>query len=540
MTGFFSLIFLLIVIATAALASSILLSRNTDSLYQKPYAISQYTWSIRNNLNILEKEMYKVITTNGSGSILQSTAELLSAIQKLEVLLRGSPSSLSLLEELTDSLKQLKTLQEDILKSSLDGNQRAALSLVTEAYIPLLKKASTCSDQLSTLSIESAEDFLHTSHLIKNSVICFIILITLLSIIAAFYISLFITKSIILPLKQLELVLDHFANGDLNFSIPYEGPDEIGALSHSIQISSTALKSYVENISDTLATLASGHMTISTATDYRGDFSPIGDSISHIAASLSLVLQEILQSSEQITHYSQRVYEDAESLAKSVSQQATITTDLFSTLTAITSKADANALSAVEIHSTALETAHLASIGREKIQVMTEAIDAITDAAKSIEKIVTTIDGIAHQSHLLSLNASIEAVRAGDSGLAFGVIANEMQILSQRSQSAVKETTALIQNALSVTHSGSLTVFETSQTLSQIVSFIESSQINIATIATTSKEQSASLQEATLFLGQIADTTQVVSTFAFDTLATTEHLTAYSEELKAHLSQFSW
>ncbi|MGL4344869.1 MAG: methyl-accepting chemotaxis protein [Cellulosilyticaceae bacterium] len=539
-TGFCSLILLLLFIAIAALSSLTLLARHTELLYEKPYHINHYAWSIRNNLNTLEKEMYKVITTTGSGSILQSTADLLSSIQKLRLLLSDNPDALSILDQLETHVKELRPLQENILTASLEGNQNTALAIVSQSYLPLIKKAYACSDHLSLLSTQIADDFLQTSYWVKTSVIGFILLLTALSIWAAFYISILITKSIIIPLKQFETILQQFSKGNLSLTIPYHHTDEISNLGHCLERSIASLQNYVSAISESLANLACGQLHTPTTTHYEGDFSPIGDSISHIAASLRFILQDILESSHQITHYAQEVYTDAHSLAQTASKQVAISETLFGALSGIAKKADANAFSAASIHQTAKETTTLACLGTKKIDTMTQAIDAITHASTAIEKIVSSISGIAHQSHLLSLNASIEAARVGDAGHGFSVIASEMQHLSHRSRQAAKETSSLIENVLLTTQSGATTIHETSETLSQIITSVQSSQGDISTIVLTSEEQSLALQEVVISLRQMTDTSRTTSTFASNTLMIIEKLISRSEELKSHLSQFNW
>lgn len=78
------------------------------------------------------------------------------------------------------------------------------------------------------------------------------------------------------------------------------------------------------------------------------------------------------------------------------------------------------------------------------VQASSERLDGLSQFAKTVRNISEEIKGIAFQTNLLSLNASVEAARAGQSGLGFAVVAREMRTLSDRSGDATKKITQLV------------------------------------------------------------------------------------------------
>ena len=70
---------------------------------------------------------------------------------------------------------------------------------------------------------------------------------------------------------------------------------------------------------------------------------------------------------------------------------------------------------------------------------------ALSEAARTIEQVVTLIDNVAEQTNLLALNATIEAVRAGESGRGFGVVAQEVKQLASRTSHATDDVRARLQ-----------------------------------------------------------------------------------------------
>lgn len=82
---------------------------------------------------------------------------------------------------------------------------------------------------------------------------------------------------------------------------------------------------------------------------------------------------------------------------------------------------------------------------------LTKTINQVNQHSASINQLVDLIKGIAEQTKLLSLNASIEAARAGDAGKGFSIVADEVGILAERSSLATKEITDTIDNMQKVT-----------------------------------------------------------------------------------------
>src|SRR5262249_14942888 len=99
-------------------------------------------------------------------------------------------------------------------------------------------------------------------------------------------------------------------------------------------------------------------------------------------------------------------------------------------------------------------SAHLDQARNFTFQILGQNF-ALEDLSQQISTTVDTIRGIARQTRLLSLNASIEAVRAGDAGHGFSVGANEVRALSQSTQSATEAIDAILSELRDLTEAGS-------------------------------------------------------------------------------------
>ncbi len=86
--------------------------------------------------------------------------------------------------------------------------------------------------------------------------------------------------------------------------------------------------------------------------------------------------------------------------------------------------------------------------GKISVEATVDGMHAISESSDQISEIITVITEIAEQTNLLSLNAAIEAARAGSHGKGFAVVADEVGKLAQRSSEAAKEITQLIKDSV--------------------------------------------------------------------------------------------
>ena len=116
--------------------------------------------------------------------------------------------------------------------------------------------------------------------------------------------------------------------------------------------------------------------------------------------------------------------------------------------------------------------AHLSeqiSESNQKMQEMIRAMQEINDSSDEIGKIIKTIENIALQTNILSLNSAVEASRAGEAGKGFAVVAQEVRELAGRSSEASQSTAALIERSMTAVEYGTKIANETAKQLSSVV-----------------------------------------------------------------------
>jgi methyl-accepting chemotaxis protein len=125
----------------------------------------------------------------------------------------------------------------------------------------------------------------------------------------------------------------------------------------------------------------------------------------------------------------------------------------------------------------------------------TRAMEGIRGSTSEVVKAVRVIQDIARQTNLLSLNAAIEAAKAGAMGKGFAVVAEEVRKLAENSRSAAQEIQKLIEQTDQVVMEGSTTVAQTVASLQQIQEEILGLKDMIGEIGTASDEQARTGQE---------------------------------------------
>lgn len=127
-------------------------------------------------------------------------------------------------------------------------------------------------------------------------------------------------------------------------------------------------------------------------------------------------------------------------------------------------------------------TAKEISQTQERMGLLKDSMEKISEMSIAIEQIIDEINSIAQQTNMLSLNASIEAARAGEMGKGFAVVATQVGELALRSAQAAKETNELITNSMKAVESGKAITDQTVEAFGIVVENIEKASCDVEKI----------------------------------------------------------
>jgi methyl-accepting chemotaxis protein len=184
-------------------------------------------------------------------------------------------------------------------------------------------------------------------------------------------------------------------------------------------------------------------------------------------------------------------------------------------------------------------TKEAAEDGNGEMQEMINVISEIKKSSDRIANIIKVIDDIAFQTNILALNAAIEAARAGDAGVGFAVVAEEVRNLAGRSAQAAKDTSAMIEANIELSANGVSITEKIKEALSEITAQAKKVNLLMDEIVAASQEQSQGIDQVNKAIVQIETVTQQNSANAEETAATSEELSKQAQNMREITRQLS-
>lgn len=297
-----------------------------------------------------------------------------------------------------------------------------------------------------------------------------------------------------------------------------------------------AMVEALQKKANTLETVAQGDLTVEV--DLASDQDTLGLSLQTMTRSLHEVMGQINGAVDQLSAGAGEVATASQSLASGATEQASSLEEITASATEITGQARTNAKTAQASALAARESQEAAAAGDGQMKELVKLLDAMTITSDQTKRIVKTIDDIAFQTNVLALNANVEAARAGKYGKGFSVVAGEVRNLAVRSASAVKETTALVEQNLKSIRLVNQTAGRTSHQLEAIALASTKVAAILDEIAASSQEQARSLGQINQGLDQIDQVTQANTASAEQSAAAAEQLSGQAQQLRALVARF--
>ncbi len=292
----------------------------------------------------------------------------------------------------------------------------------------------------------------------------------------------FFSMSILDPLNSMVEFVKKLSEGDLNHSVTTTSRDELGEMGRAL----TSMSIYLKDVARTAEEIAEG--------DLRSEVSPksdkdvLGIAFRKMIIGLRTIIKEIREGSEMLASASMEIAASAEQTSRNSEVSASAVEEMTATMHEMSANMQNVAANTQKQASTVTGTSasieqmvasieRVAENVRSLVTVSEKSRDAVTNGVAAVDqasgsmniindsiqhsaqtitslggktedmsRIVEVIDDIAEQTNLLALNAAIEAAKAGDQGLGFAVVAEEVRKLAEQSARSTREIADLIKS----------------------------------------------------------------------------------------------
>lgn len=253
--------------------------------------------------------------------------------------------------------------------------------------------------------------------------------ISAIVVLIAIIISFIMGRRLMQPLVKVSTIIEEIANGDINadFGMVKESNDEIGLIIEKMKELTQSLGSIVgkiRNSSDTMSANSNelndtSSQTLAANNEISKAVEDVAEGSTGMAASISKINENLLEMSNETKDINASV-DEIKNQTVAVQDSSKIMNDKIKSMQDSSHKMD------------------------EGISTISKRIETVNTTVDKVSNIVSVIEEISSETNLLSLNASIEAARAGDAGKGFAVVAQEIRVLSDNTNTELENIKQII------------------------------------------------------------------------------------------------
>lgn len=544
LVSFRSVLAMMIVSLAVCIAGLVYVSVSFSNFYSYYHEITTNTLDARMSVQGAVKSVAITLLTDDEASIERFQNDAATYIERLgndlQVLQNLYKGDQTLITETINALVSAKEYREAVNARVLAGDNAGAMDIYMNQYGPTMTIVQTNMTNLDEQVVVLADNAYKTSNIVDKITIAVAIVISILSVAATVVLSRALVSMLRQPVEEIEKAAKEMAAGSLNVTLEYQSEDEFGSLADSMRMLCSNISVIIADVGKILEQLSVGNFRVSSdcLNQYVGDYVPILNAMRAVRDKLNETLLKINESAEMVADSSVQLAEGARLLAEGSMEQAGAVEELTATVDEVSVMAQKNAADAEEAYKKVAMAEKEADESQKSLYNLTEAMQIINEMSLKIQDIIATIEDIASQTNLLSLNASIEAARAGDAGRGFAVVADQIGKLAVDSANSAVDTRKLILQSMEEVQKGNEITEKTVEGIKSVLESIKLFEEISQNTSNTSRQQADMLNQIQLGIEQISTTVQSNSSSAEETSATSHELSTQADYLKSEVNKF--
>ena len=511
--------------------------------YNVGYQVTNKVMNMRRGLQIIVKDVAFITIESNADKVQEYRDDIEKELKLLEEnatwLGEKFTSNPELLNEFYANIQAAVNMQESVIKMS-ETDMKTAQQMLLEEYQPMLTKAVDSLIEISNEVEAGADSDYNETVELQDLLVAAQLAMAGGALVITIVLSLYLTRSITKPLRELEKAAGKIVNGQFDISVTYKSRDELGNLADAFRNMAVVLETVISDASRLLSEMANGNFDVRTKAEerYVGSLQGLLQSIRKLNRDLSMTLGQINNSADQVASGSGQVSNGAQALGQGATEQAASVEELAATITNISHQVKSTADNALEAKAQSGTASNEVEECNRQMQDMMAAMEEITRTSNEIDKIIKTIEDIAFQTNILALNAAVEAARAGTAGKGFAVVAEEVRTLAGKSSAASKNTAELIESSIKAVSRGTQIAGSTAESLVRVVDQVRTVSDNVDKIANAAEEQAGAIEQVTLGVDQISSVVQTNSATSEESAAASQELSEQAEKLKGLVAKF--